>query len=284
MWEAYGIGLSAFFFVVAAGSFSDQRRKRNRDPDEWLFTRGFEKIYDAIFGTKDPAHVVGKLGLPYDKYLTNCRVIRHTPNLKEAAGMRLTGVTLLGIALVLTVLLQAVWAAFIGIGLYLCLGPLQTRRTEQQAAKRRHQLAEDLPRYIDLFKTALEVGMPVESAIKMTAQEIPCVVSEELLLATAETELGAKSWQQALEQVALRYQVDVFSDFVLNLTTAYEKGVPIAQIVAQKSSDIKQMNLLSAKERSAKLSNTILVPVMIFKILPLLAIMLIPIVMQISNM
>ena len=48
--------------------------------------------------------------------------------------------------------------------------------------------------------------------------------------------------------------------------------------------EIKQSNLLEAKERAAKLSNTVLLPVMVFKILPLLIIMLIPIMMQINSM
>ena len=100
----------------------------------------------------------------------------------------------------------------------------------------------------------------------------------------AETELGAKSWQRALEEVALKYDVGVFSDFVLTLVAAYEKGIPIAETVVRKSSEIKQSNLLEAKERAVKLSNTVLLPVLIFKILPLLAIMLIPIMQQISSM
>ena len=80
------------------------------------------------------------------------------------------------------------------------------------------------------------------------------------------------------------YDVGVFSDFVLTLVAAYEKGIPIAETVVRKSSEIKQSNLLEAKERAVKLSNTVLLPVLIFKILPLLAIMLIPIMQQISSM
>lgn len=71
-------------------------------------------------------------------------------------------------------------------------------------------MANELPRFIDLFATAAQIGIPVESAIKTTAKEIPCIVSEELLMVMAETEIGAKSWQRALEEVALRYDVGVF--------------------------------------------------------------------------
>ena len=284
MWISICVGLAIFMVAVAAGSTDNRHLGRNKKQGEWLFTHGFHKVYDAFFEKSDPVLIGTKLGLVFDKYMRNCRILRTTPDLKKEVSMRFTGTVAFGISLIAAVLANTYWVALIGLALYYCLGPQTTRKVEKLANKRRKQLADQLPRFIDLFQTAIGIGMPVETAIKVTAQNIPCVVSEELLLVTAETELGAKSWQQALEHVAIRYEVDVFSDFVLSLTTAYEKGIPIAETVLHKSAEIKQLNLLDAKERAAKLSNTILVPVMIFKVLPLLAIMLIPIIMQISAM
>ena len=37
----------------------------------------------------------------------------------------------------------------------------------------KQQMAADLPRFIDLFSTAIEIGVPVENAIKTTAQKCP---------------------------------------------------------------------------------------------------------------
>lgn len=196
----------------------------------------------------------------------------------------MTGIMAFGLSLCFAVFLRNIVAAVIGVGIFFCMGPYQEQQIGGRAKEKRKRMANELPRFIDLFATAAQIGIPVESAIKTTAKEIPCIVSEELLMVMAETEIGAKSWQRALEEVALRYDVGVFSDFVLALVAGYEKGIPISEIVGRKSMEIKQSNLLEAKERAAKLSNTVLLPVMVFKILPLLIIMLIPIMMQINSM
>lgn len=283
MWVVVSTGFSVFLFTIAFWG-SASRNMGRQVQEEWLFSHFYEKIYEAFFSGKDPRETVGKLGMSQEKYLRNCRVLRITPDWKKEAGMRMTGIFLLCLSICIALLLRNIIVAVLGVGLFFAMGPYQEQRMVNRAKEKKKELAAELPRFIDLFATATQIGIPVESAIKTTAQEIPCIVSEELLLVMAETEIGAKSWQRALEEVALRYDVGVFSDFVLALVTGYEKGIPISEIVARKSMEIKQGNLLEAKERAAKLSNTVLLPVMIFKILPLLAIMLIPIMMQISSM
>ena len=87
--------------------------------------------------------------------------------------MRMVGITAFLLSLLLSLLLKNVAAALLGIAIFFCLGPYQEQRLGKQAKMRRQKLAEDLPRFIDLFATAVEIGVPVESAIKTTAQDIP---------------------------------------------------------------------------------------------------------------
>lgn len=283
MWVAISTGTAVFLFVLAV--FGGATRQMGRQTgDDWLFSRFYEKIYDAVYPHSAPQEICSKLGMTVDRYMRNCRIVKKDPEWKKEAGMRLIGIIVFLLSLLTAAIFQNILIALGGILLFFLLGPYQEQQVSHEAKLRKRKMADDLPRFIDLFATAVEIGVPVENAIKTTAQNIPCVVSEELLLIMAETELGAKSWQRALEEVALKYDVSVFSDFVLALVASYEKGVPIAEIVVRKSSEIKQANLLEAKERAAKLSNTVLVPVLIFKILPLLAIMLIPIMRQISSL
>lgn len=284
MWISCLVGAAVFLLVIGIGGKAGVRKMGRATSDDWLFSRGFEKVYDAVYENADPQQKIQKLGISYDKYMKNCRLLRLVPNWKEEAGKRFVGIFMLVVALAASILVGSIVPAIMGVALFLFLGPYQEQKISKLANEARKQMADELPHFIDLFQTALEIGVPVESAIRVTAMNIPCLVSKELLLAMAETELGAKNWQRALEEIALRYDVSVFSDFVLALVASYEKGIPIAEIVARKSMEIKQVNLLDAKERAARLSNTILLPVMVFKILPLLAIMLIPIMVQISSM
>ena len=283
MWVVASVGASVFLFTIAFLGNASRKMGRQTD-EEWIFSNFYEKIYDAFFLKKDPREIARKLGMSQDKYIKNCRVLRIDPRWRREAGMRMTGIMAFGLSLCFAVFLRNIVVAVIGVGIFFCMGPYKEQQIGGRAKEKRKRMANELPRFIDLFATAAQIGIPVESAIKTTAKEIPCIVSEELLMVMAETEIGAKSWQRALEEVALRYDVGVFSDFVLALVAGYEKGIPISEIVGRKSMEIKQSNLLEAKERAAKLSNTVLLPVMVFKILPLLIIMLIPIMMQINSM
>ena len=281
MWAATGFGAAVFLIVVAIGAKGG--RSMGRSTGEWLFTGGFTKIYTAGFGNAEPMRIAEKIGFPCDKYLQACRILRRDANLNRETAIWFCCIVGLALLLLAALFTGTFWFALVGV-LILGLGVYRVQQFQKQAEARKRELREELPRFIDLFLTALYVGMPVEAAIEKTARCLPGTISEELKQAAAETQIGAKSWQQAMEQVALRYQVDTFNDFVLCLTTAYEKGVSITEAVSRKADEIRQINLLNAKERAAKLSNIILVPVMIFKILPLLAIMLIPIMIQVMNM
>jgi tight adherence protein C len=154
---------------------------------------------------------------------------------------------------------------------------------ESAAEKRRFVVADELPRFLDMLHTALIMGFPVDQAIEITAQNLRgTILAEELLKTLAETKVGAYSWQEALERLASMYGVDTLSDFVLDITNAYKLGSSITESVARKSKDIKQSNLVAMKERASKLTNTILFPILFFKIVPIIALMGVPIVVQLQ--
>lgn len=276
-------GLSVFFLVLA--SFSKQKKSQlSRGEEEngiWLYSNLLETLYDLLFGKAEPLNVSRSLGLEADKYMRNCNIVGKTPNLKKECMMRLIGT----VAFVLGLILSLVFFNLIPFGAgTLCFLLMVTRVTHQvqsAADEKKDALIRALPRFIDLFLSALEVHLPPDVAIIATANAVPCVASDELKQTFAEMKIGAKSWQQALEDIAHKYEVDAFSDFVLDIITAEKKGVSITESVRRQSYEIRQTTLLRAKEKTAKMSTTILIPVVIFKLLPLIIIMMLPIAIQI---
>ena len=109
------------------------------------------------------------------------------------------------------------------------------------------------------------------------------LLSEEFKNAMTEMELGVSGWQQALERIAAKYDIETLSEFVMDTSTAYQKGVSIADTVTRKSKDIKQKHLLSIKEKAGKTTNTILIPMVIFQFLPMIAFILLPAFLQVST-
>lgn len=279
----YGIG--AMLFVLAA--FSSPRKSRldkeTLDDKEWLYSSFLDKLYDAVLGEKDPVRILASLGLEYDHYMMDCAVINRIPDLKREAMLRILGIFFLVLGVLLSLPLLSPFPMLIGALVYLMCASYITRRTKSMAQMKKLTLVSEMPRFVDLLLSALEINLPVETAIQLTAENVPCILSDELKRSFAEVRVGAKSWQQSLEEIARKYEVDQLSDFVLDIITSYNKGVSVTDAVARKAYEIKQSALLIAKEKTAKMSSIILVPVTVFKIIPLMVIMMIPVVYEIMT-
>ena len=124
MWIAISTGASVFLFVLAA--FGGASRKMGRQTsEEWLFSRFFEKIYDAFFSQSDPKEKTAKLGMSYDKYIRNCRILRIEPNWKREAGMRMMGIAVFLLSLFLSVLLKMSRPHFWGLPYFSAWGHIR---------------------------------------------------------------------------------------------------------------------------------------------------------------
>lgn len=271
-------GLSVGALVLAVGSYS--KRSRLTGDSGWLFDNFFEKLYDALFGNINPIKISKSFGLEYDKYMLDCTIVGKKPNFKKEAMMRVVGAFSFFFGLVIALVLYNAAPLVAGCALYILLCTRPVKSTHSAAERKKLLMQAEMPRFIDLLLSALEINLPIENAILQTAESVPCVLSDELKATFAETQIGAKNWQQALESIAEKYEIDQLSDFVLNIITAFNKGVSVTDAVAREATAVRQSALLMAKERTAKMTSTILFPLLFFKILPLLALLMVPIMSE----
>ena len=257
---------------------------RLKDPEEvWLFHNWSVILYD-LFIKSDPVVSGKKIGFDVPEYSHNCEIAGLKTNPKDVIMKKLLGYVCLLLFSVLGLFLANIYVILFALIVSVPLIFFPAQQASKAAKGKKFRMIEELPRFIDLFGTALMVNLPVEEAILTTAKSLPdSLLAKEFLKAIAETKLGIYDWQAALETMSRKYEVDVLSDFSLDLINSYNKGVPIADAVSRKSKDIKQSNLLTMKERATKLTSTILLPVLGFKVLPLLALLCIPIIQQIMN-
>ena len=81
--------------------------------------------------------------------------------------------------------------------------------------------------------------------------------------------------------MAEKYELDMLTDFVMDVTTAFNKGVSIADTVRTRVKDTKDKRLYMVKERAAKAENEILIPIAILQFIPLLVYILLPTLMSV---
>lgn len=222
-------------------------------------------------------------GINEIEYQQMCRILRIEPEYTKLIITRCSALVVFVVGLLVGVTTLNIIILLFSIIATLALLKLPMYKVESEAKKQIEEFSSELPRFLDLLTISLNVGTPITEAIKKVAQNVGGVLGEELLECLAENEIGASSWQQSLIGLARVYNDTDFSDFVIDLISSYEKGNDISETIALKSQQIKDSKLIEAREKGSKMTVTILIPTVIFKIFPILAIMFIPIILQISQ-
>ena len=283
--------LGVFAVVVFIAVIRDEMQNRNarvkRPDNEWLFTRWDEKLYDAVMPKTPPENVLKSLGVELEDYSKNCKILNiQTINYKKLAADKIIGIFLMFVGLVIIVM-SLMQGAAVGI-LIAVIGYIvyesNVKKIQKDAQSKRKQLEAELPRFLDLLQTALFIDIPVSDAIVITAKYLDnTLLSKELMESMADSQIGSSSWQESLESVAVKYEVDVFSDFVQYLITGYEKGLSIYDVVTRQGEEVRRTTTINAEESASKLNSSILIPIAIYKLLPIIFVAMYPIILQIMG-
>ena len=159
----------------------------------------------------------------------------------------------------------------------------EKKNTEKAAKAVKEQILDEMPRFLDLLETALYIGMPIETAIKVTADSIPGVLSTELLKSYSDTRSSEMSWMRILENIAKKYNVDCLNSLVQDITTSSTKGVSVLESITRQNIHAKQTKMMSIEERAEKAKSQILIPVAVFKMVPIFAALLMPVMNVMSS-
>lgn len=280
-----GAAILIFIIFLTAMQYSKSNKHSvygKNNPDDWLFHNFYLKVYSAFFSIKEPEDVAIKLGINIEKYYKNCQLTRTRPNAKRLIVNTIYGFAAFLVSILLSLLVSPVFAA-LGVFLFFYLVFFEQQRLNSKAEEMKEQVAAELPRFLDILQTELIVGLPIETSIYIICEKFDSLISREFLEALNEMELGISGWQQALEKVAAKYDIETLSDFVLDVSTSYMKGVSITDSVVRKTKEVKETHLLNIKERAGKATNTMLIPMAIFQFIPLIVLIMFPTMIQIFN-
>lgn len=280
-------GAAIFFLIIfiAAWQYGKTIKKMRygkADPNDWLFHHFNLKVYSALFGNRDADEVAVKLGIDIEKYYASCALTKTAPEVKKLVVHQVYGIAIFILSIPLS-LFVSLYFCIIGAALFFFLVFYEQQKLNKKADAMRIQIANELPRFLDLLQTELQVGLSIENAIYILCERFHCLLSREFLEALNEMKLGIGGWQQALEQVAAKYNVETLSDFVLDVSTSYTKGVSITESVMRKNREVKETHLLNIKERAGKATNTMLIPITIFQLLPMIGFLMLPTLSQILS-
>ena len=134
------------------------------------------------------------------------------------------------------------------------------------ARARQSRIEHDLPDFLDILAVTVAAGVSFRSALGRVAEALEGPLSEEIMTALRQMELGM-SRRQALEGIKGRNTSESLNQFVTALLQAEELGVPLADALGHLAEDMRRSFYQGARRRAAKAAprvslivSTIIVP------------------------
>jgi len=154
-----------------------------------------------------------------------------------------------------------------------------------RASKRKHSIQMAWPDALDLMLICVESGMSVEAAFRKVADEIgsqSVELAEEFVLTNAELSF-LQERRQAYENLAGRTGLDSVKSVAQALIQAERYGTPVAMALRVLASESRDMRMNAAEKKAAALPPKLTVPMILFFLPVLFAVILGPAGIQVSE-
>jgi tight adherence protein C len=154
------------------------------------------------------------------------------------------------------------------------------------ADTRRTKIMQSFPDSLDMMLICVESGMSIEMALQRVGQEIATAsveLAEEFALTTAELSyLGER--RMAYENLARRTNHPGVKAVAMALTQAEKYGTPVGQALRVMAKENRDLRLSEAEKKAASLPPKLTVPMIVFFLPVLFAVIIGPALIQVNEM
>ena len=152
--------------------------------------------------------------------------------------------------------------------------------------KRQQSIKRAFPDSLDLLLICVESGMSIEIAFRRVSEEIgsqSLALAEELSLTTAELSFLSDR-RQAYKNLANRTGLDGVKAVCLALIQSERYGTPLGQTLRVLSQENRDMRMNEAEKKAAALPPKLTVPMIVFFLPVLFAVIMAPAIIKITSM
>lgn len=144
---------------------------------------------------------------------------------------------------------------------------------------RRSSMEVQLPDVLDLLAISIGAGMGFDQALQYVTESSNGALTDELAVLRRELALG-KSREQAFKDLGSRCASQAVSNFTAAVVQATEMGIPLHDMLVTQAETARNTHIAKVREKAAKASIKMLIPMVLF-IFPCLFIVLLgPFVMN----
>ncbi len=156
---------------------------------------------------------------------------------------------------------------------------------QNQISKRQKSMGRAFPDAMDLLLICVESGMSIEHACRKVSEEIgpqSVALAEEFTLTTAELSFLPER-KVAYENLAIRTGIESARQIATVLIQAERYGTPLGTALRTVAQESRSQRLLAAEKKAASLPPKLTVPMIIFFLPVLFAVILTPAIIQVTT-
>lgn len=180
------------------------------------------------------------------------------------------GVILITVFLLITSFKALVLLMFVPLMYYLPVWKLN-----KKIKSRQREIKRILPEFTILLSATLTAGANLQSGIRTAANAISGPLKDEINNALKAYGSG-QPFSEALMDMARRTDVDELSSLTQTLIQIHDKGAPVAETMKAYSKQMRISKKFDTMEQAGKLAVSMLFPIIIFMLMPFLAVILYP--------
>jgi tight adherence protein C len=145
--------------------------------------------------------------------------------------------------------------------------------------KRKNQMRRELPGMIDLLTVSMEAGLSFDMALTKIVAKSSGLLTEQLELAMNRIKRGIPR-SQALREMAQKADVEELANFILAVLQAEKLGISMSNILKVQAAQMRERKKQWAKEKGGKAAVKIIIPLVIFILPVLFAVLLGPLILS----
>ncbi len=197
----------------------------------------------------------------------------------EIAIMKLLGILSMVFGMAVYLAGKSLFALFTGFIGMMLLYFLPKSKLDEAYRKRQENILYELPGFIEQTYMCIEAGADLRQALEFVAEKSKGELSRAFFEVFSAASY-VSSWERELSIKAASLKVEAFEDFVNDILLAKSKGVEISAALIKEIEHINAIRKAKIMERISSLEAELTLPIMMFCMLPMFAIVMLPVFIQ----
>jgi tight adherence protein C len=156
---------------------------------------------------------------------------------------------------------------------------LPNEKINDAIKEREKKIIHELPLLIEQLYMCMESGANLKPALEIVSKKLGGVMGQELQTALTKS-LYSGSWEKELTEMAEKINVEPLQDFINDIIIAFDKGISIVDMLQEEVKHINSIRRSTLREERQAIQSKLIIPIMIFFVLPTMAMIMLPIVLD----